>query len=235
MTSGTVTGQGPPMTPRESLWDALGARKPLTVGAIADSEALRADSPECDLVELRLDSLGTGDEVLDFAKRCPLPLLITARGPSEGGQNGWTEAERGEAYGKFMPYASAIDLELRDFEALDAVISEAKAAGVVVVGSFHDFEGTPPEETLAAKLDERADVHKFALMALSARSIHVQLELLTSLGGRPLSVMGMGPLGAAARPLMAKAGSLLNYGYLGRVPTAPDQWPAGLLKKALSV
>ena len=47
--------------------------------------------------------------------------------------------------------------------------------------------------------------------------------------------MGMGPLGAAARPLMAKSGSLLNYGYLGATPTAPDQWPAGLLKQTLSL
>ena len=47
--------------------------------------------------------------------------------------------------------------------------------------------------------------------------------------------MGMGPLGAAARPLMAKAGSLFNYGYLGATPTAPDQWPAQLLKKTLAL
>jgi 3-dehydroquinate dehydratase len=47
--------------------------------------------------------------------------------------------------------------------------------------------------------------------------------------------MGMGPLGAAARPLMAEAGSLLNYGFLGTTPTAPNQWPAGLLKATLAI
>lgn len=223
------------MTPRESLRKSLRARKPLTVGAIADPSALDRDSLEGDLVELRLDSLGTGEAVRDFAKACPLPLLITARGPSEGGQNEWSVADRKEAYRKFLPQAAAIDIELRDFDLFDDVISEAKEGGVTVVGSFHDFQRTPALEALTGKWDGRADLHKFALMAVSVESIRIHLELLGFSDKRPLSVMGMGPLGAAARPLMAKGGSLLNYGYLGGIPTAPDQWPAGLLKRALAV
>lgn len=207
----------------------------MTVGAIADFEALQSGSFDCDAVELRLDSLGTGEEVLQFAETCPLPLLITARGSAEGGQSDWSLAERADAYRRFLPHAAAIDIELRDFDALDAVISEAKSDGILVVGSFHDFQATPALDFLAAKSDERADLHKFALRTDSLDAIQVHLGLFDALGENPLSVMGMGPLGAAARPLMAKAGSLLNYGYLGKIPTAPDQWPAGLLKQALLV
>ena len=65
--------------------------------------------------------------------------------------------------------------------------------------------------------------------------LHLQTHLDLLDEKTPLSVMGMGPLGAAARPLMARSGSLLNYGYLGATPTAPDQWPAGLLKQTLSL
>lgn len=223
------------MTPRQLLWDSIHARKPLTVGAIADSGAFKVTSPECDVVELRLDSLGTDDELIAFARTCPLPLLITARGPQEGGQNTWSISERAEAYRKLMPYASAIDIELRDFQSLDDVLAEATDLKIVVVGSFHNFETTPNLQELAGKLNARADIHKFALMATSLTCIQTHLSLFEALPGSALSAMGMGPLGAAARPLMAKAGSLLNYGYLGATPTAPNQWPAGLLKQALSV
>lgn len=223
------------MSPRQLLWDSIHALKPLTVGAIADTGAFEIASPECDVVELRLDSLGTEDELISFARACPLPLLITARGPLEGGQNSWSISERAEVYRKFMPYASAIDIELQDFESLEDVVAEATDQKIVIVGSFHNFETTPHLQELAGKLNARADIHKFALMATSLSCIQTHLSLFEALSRSALSVMGMGPLGAAARPLMAKAGSLLNYGYLGATPTAPNQWPAGLLKQALSV
>ena len=49
-----------------------------------------------------------------------------------------------------------------------------------------------------------------------------------------MSMMGMGELAPASRLLYAQHGSLLNYGYLGEEPTAPGQWPAILLKEAIS-
>jgi 3-dehydroquinate dehydratase-1 len=107
---------------------------------------------------------------------------------------------------------------------------------VLVVGSFHDFEATPSLDTLTSKLNpQRVDIHKFALMAHSLDDIKSHFSLMKILSHQKLSVMGMGPLGAAARPLMAKAGSLLNYGYLGKTPTAPNQWPAALLSDALAL
>ncbi|YCM43529.1 type I 3-dehydroquinate dehydratase [Verrucomicrobiaceae bacterium 227] len=223
------------MTPRLSLWDSLHARKPLTVGAIADPQAFHSLTPDCDVVEIRLDSLGVDNETLKFASTCPLPLLITARGPLEGGQNDWGIPGRKEAYFKLLPYASAIDIELRDFDQFEDLIAESRKNEIMVVGSYHHFEKTPDLNELTPLLNSRADIHKFALMASSLSCIETQLAIFEALSGKALSVMGMGPLGAAARPLMAKAGSFLNYGYLGATPTAPNQWPAGLLKQALSV
>lgn len=223
------------MTPRQSLWEFFRTRQPLTVGAIADSTALTEAEFDCEIVELRLDSLGTGNDLISFVESCPCPLLLTARGKIEGGQSEWSIEERAAAYRKLMPFASAIDIELRDFEVMGDIVSEAREQGIVVVGSFHDFQATPPLEILLSKKDDRADILKFALMAHSTACIQSQLAVFEAFQGRALSVMGMGPLGAAARPLMAKAGSILNYGYLGNTPTAPNQWPAGLLKQALSV
>jgi 3-dehydroquinate dehydratase-1 len=104
-----------------------------------------------------------------------------------------------------------------------------------VVGSFHDFTTTPTLDELTTKFDDRADIHKFALMATTQNHISSHLQIMAAFPDLQLSVMGMGPLGAAARPLMAKAGSLLNYGFLGSTPTAPNQWPASLLRNALAI
>ena len=223
------------MTPRQRFQEALKAAKPLTVGAIADPLALHTHPSGCDLVELRLDSLGTGEDVISFAKNCDLPLLITARGQAEGGQADWQAPERQNAYFQLLDFASAIDLELRDFNDFTKLLSEAKQREIAVVGSYHNFTQTPTVAELSQSIHELADIHKFALMTNSPKCIERHLELIELFSGRPLSVMGMGPLGAASRPLMAKAGSVLNYGFLGSTPTAPNQWPASLLQQALNI
>ena len=223
------------MTEQEGKQENVARQTALVVGAIADPEMLQKKINGCDIIELRLDSLGIGPDVLAFAKEAPLPLLVTARGPIEGGQNDWTPADRAEAYLKLLPYSRYIDIELRDFDALADTITAAKASGVTVIGSFHDFTKTPQLSELTSKFDPRADLLKFALMVNDAADIQTHLSLIDNLAKRPFSLMGMGPLGAAARPLMAKAGSLLNYGYLGETPTAPNQWPVSLLKQTLSL
>lgn len=223
------------MSHRQRVKQLLSDRNPLVVGAISDPGALDDTHPECDVIELRLDSLGVTPAVRQFAESSRLPVLVTARGPAEGGQGDLTVAQRAEAYRALLPSAALIDIELRDFDALEPVIAAARESGTIVVGSFHDFEKTPPPEELEAKKDPRADLHKFALMAHSTGDIRAHLALAEALGDLPFSLMGMGPLGAAARPLMARAGSLLNYGYLGGRPTAPDQWPAALLGQTLKI
>ncbi|MGE9268200.1 MAG: type I 3-dehydroquinate dehydratase [Verrucomicrobiales bacterium] len=224
------------MQARERLSTALRDRKTLTVGAVSHAAFLEnppADlSAHCDLVELRLDSLGTGPGVTNFAARSPLPLLITARGPEEGGENALTPDERREAYLKLLPHASAIDIELRDFPLLADLIETARSQNITIIGSFHDFEKTPPAEELLAKSDQNADIFKVATRVHTSADIDTHVRLLAA--APAASVMGMGPLGSASRPYLAALGSLLNYGFLGAHATAPGQWPAKLLKEALA-
>jgi len=205
----------------------------LVIGAIAEASALELSEFNCDMIELRLDSLGTSTRILEFAASTPLPLLITARGAAEGGTSDWSVVDRQAAYEKLLPHAAAIDIELRDFEYFSDLITAAKAKSILLVGSCHGFEKTPSLDILESKIGQIADIHKFATRIQNKADLATHLSLLDQ--GKPLSVMGMGPLGAAARPLMAKSGSLLNYGYLGSTPTAPDQWPAGLLRQTLSI
>lgn len=223
------------MQQRDKVRKEISEGHPLIVGAISGIDGLAVTPTGCDLIELRLDSLGFDEGLRHYAENSPLPLLITARGANEGGQKDWSSGERAIAYRALLPFATLIDVELRDFDLLDDLIAEARESGVLVVGSFHDFERTPLVDELRARLDSRADLHKFALMAHSPSDIVEHLELLKYLDGHPCAVMGMGPLGAAARPLMAQCGSLLNYGYLGEIPTAPNQWPARLLAETIAL
>lgn len=215
------------MSGKQQLALALKNRKTLIVGAIADQASLKIPAEDCDVVELRLDSLGTGDAVISYAEKCPLPLLITARGALEGGQNDLSVAERRAMYDKMMPFAAAIDIELITHEDFFDVIQKAKDQGVIVVGSFHNFEKTPQLAELLGKISGESDIFKFATMVNEPSDLEIHRSLLAN--DKPLSVMGMGPLGAEARPEMIKQGSLLNYGFLGETPTAPDQWPVAEL------
>ena len=45
--------------------------------------------------------------------------------------------------------------------------------------------------------------------------------------------MGMGELGQASRLVLAAAGSVLNYGFLGGTPQLKGQWPAAQLRERI--
>lgn len=226
------------MQRRDAIAKIWTQKKPLVVGAISEREFLKI-SPrdyenDCDLVELRLDELGFDEIVQAFAANCPLPLLITARGAAEGGANHMNLESRAQAYRALMPYASLLDIELSSFSELPEILDQARQENVVIVGSFHNFEQTPPLLELAEKDHQAADIFKVATLTRLRSDLDILADLLEKSAPKLTSVMGMGILGSAARPLLARLGSVLNYGYLGSQPSAPGQWPAHLLKTILA-
>ena len=215
---------------------------PLTVGAICDPESLEKiwGASDCDLLELRLDALGNVLQIRSFAERSRqhVPLLVTARHPDEGGMNDLTSAARESLLRGVWDLADAIDLELRSLAELGSLWEEAGERGLLKIASFHDFSATPSLDLLQSKVAEAAaagaDVAKFAFRIRSAADLQVLIALLEDPAPLPLSVMGMGPLAPSSRLLAAQLGSVLNYGYLGTQASAPGQWPAPLLKQAIS-
>jgi 3-dehydroquinate dehydratase-1 len=220
----------------------LQEKRPLVVGAISDPSVLLATvfPEECDLIELRLDALGTGEDVLSFCKRHAggLPILLTARHPDEGGLNALTVGARSAALMALLEWAAAIDLELRSLGELDMVWAEAGARGVTRIASYHNFQSTPAAEELSSRIDAAvaaaADIGKLAFHLDGPRGLAPLTSVLRVGAPIPLSVMGMGPLAPASRLLAAQLGSVLNYGYLGSEPTAPGQRPAKLFKQVLA-
>jgi len=201
----------------------------------ADVEAL-AGIPDlalhCDILELRLDSLPA-----PALPSIALPLIATARHPGEGGHGNLDAATRRALLASALPFASALDIEIRSLPDLASLADDARAAGLLVIGSYHDFEATPGtadlRDTVRRGLDLGATAVKIATRLHGPGELARLIDLLEFYPGTPLSVMGMGPLGMASRLLAAQCGSFLNYGYLV-APNAPGQWPARQLREILA-
>lgn len=215
---------------------------PRTVGVIATPRglevALALRRSAVDFLELRLDAFSADSDVLlRAAPKLRAPLIVTVRHRLEGGVSKLTAARRRELFSRFLPRASAIDVELRSVNELARVISEARTGGLPLILSHHDFRRTPGEKHLhklaTLALDAGADILKIATTTLSAADVATLLRFLASETRLPLSVMGMGEFGKVSRLLFAACGSVLNYGFLDTA-NASGQWPAELLKTRIA-
>jgi 3-dehydroquinate dehydratase-1 len=209
-----------------------------SAGSLAAALKLRAR--ECDWVELRVDNFFPNVAALRrSAPKLRPPRIVTVRHPSEGGAaKGLTRRQRRDLYGDFMEVAGKVDIELGRAGAMKEVIRQAKDAGAGVILSHHDFRQTPPLEKLRdlarGAADAGADIFKVATMTRAAGDLAILIEFLADAKGNlPLAVMGMGAYGKISRLVLARAGSCLNYGYLG-TPNASGQWPAALLKARIA-
>ncbi|MFC5453658.1 type I 3-dehydroquinate dehydratase [Prosthecobacter fluviatilis] len=192
----------------------------------------------CDVAELRLDQLQMPAEELRAALAGnSLPLLLTARHPAEGGQAPEDAAARAAMLEPLLDIATLIDLELRSATQMQGTIQKARAAGVPVVGSFHDFQATPADEVLNGAVNFAQQAGLDAVKIATYLNTQEDLIRLMKLAGQThrlrVSVMGMGPWGRVSRLVLAKCGSLLNYGFIG-ASNAPGQWPVARLKELLA-
>ncbi len=193
-------------------------------------------SDHCDIIELRLDSLTDNlDQITAFLtdNKLDTPILATARHPEEGGCHSLNASARQELYLRFLPLVDSIDIELRSLTEMNEVIDATRSAGKTVILSFHDFESTPSIAAIQSKIDQAieagADVCKIAIHLDSQSALDELIPICESESRINLSMMGMGPLGKPSRLAFARAGSVLNYGYL-KEANAPGQWPAKELK-----
>jgi len=229
---------------------ALRARKiaprdfshPLVAGAAHTRAGLRLAArlrvEDCDVVEIRVDALlaaGLAEAEIERAVcAIKLPVLITVRHPAEGGAGGLSVSRRRALHARYLPFAAMVDVELRSARALQGVIAEARAQRVTVIISDHHFRSMPALPRMLERekraLLARADFFKLAALAPNAAALCTLLRFCARPGIR--SVMGMGAFGKVSRVALAKAGSVLNYGYLDR-PNAPGQWEARELKRLI--
>lgn len=191
-----------------------------------------------DLFELRLDALFAKSE----KEETPIgdlraPLIITARHPREGGSNQLSARKRRALFLRFLPDAAYVDIELRAAGTLTAILEEARAKGIRIILSFHDFQETPSRSRLdefawAAK-SLGADVLKIATRTDTPAQLARLLDFfMRNRLGMKIAAMGVGRLGQIARLEFARRGSVLNYAYLGR-PQTDGQLSIAQLRRAL--
>ena len=231
-----------------STQSPLQATRPLTVGVIPDAATLTAwagmglneREATCDVIELRLDTLQIpADEIRAALLKAEnrMPVLLTARHPAEGGQGNLTAEQRMALIEPLLDMAALVDVELRSAVEMKPLIQKAHACGVKVMGSFHDFQATPGDDVLRGAINfaqpAGLDAVKIATFLNSQNDLIRLLQLTGEQQRLRLSCMGMGPWGRVSRLVLAKAGSLLNYGFIGE-SNAPGQWPAARLKEILA-
>ena len=214
---------------------------PLVVGSAASADVLQSATVQglesaCDLVEVRLDLLDPS-KIRPWQHLASLPLLFTARRGDEGGSGDLDADERSNMLLSVLDKASLIDLEVASIDEMDKLIAELNDRDLPWIASFHDFEKLPEvavmKKAAAKALAAGAQVFKFAANLADEEDLARLIEFQTADHGLPTATMGMGELGAQSRVQLAKAGSVLNYGYLGASPTAPGQMSAGELKQAI--
>ena len=220
--------------------------RPKVVGSFGGTDDLRGvDAGEvrasCDFAEIRLDL------ILDESGRVDaglwrhlqgIPLLFTARRVEEGGARVLNAAERMALLETVLDQAACIDIEVASIGEMGELLKTLQIRAIPWIASFHDFEKLPDTAALQAAASRAKDagacVFKAAARLHGPADLARLAEFQLADHGIPVATMGMGPLAPVSRLLCAQCGSVLNYGYLGKTPTAPGQWDAALLKQTIA-
>lgn len=216
-------------------------------------EVERVAAKRPDLLEWRVDffeDIAATDAVLSLAgalreRAAGVPLLFTRRARREGGEP--ISLDEPQVVALYEAVCASGLVELLDFEMGNApehvarVRAAAERAGLGLVLSFHDFQGTPrPAELLerfAQAERQGASLAKLAVMPQSMEDVHALLgaTLMASRNLRiPVAGMAMGPLGAVSRLCGGAFGSALTFA-VGSAASAPGQVPIEEVRLAVAV
>lgn len=222
-----------------------------TIPEIAQAAA-RAKAAQADVIELRIDSLTDRPGLQEAMDACravrgsaeEIPLLFTLRTRRDGGA-GTADVQAYEALlGAVMEsrVCDAVDCELSAGEAVFARLAEqAKAAGVLLVGSSHEFGEIGDLQRAAQWLKRQealgADVCKAAVMTRTNAEAFALAQVYAGVYEQltiPMIAIAMGPAGIMTRVGAACMGSCLTFGTAGEA-SAPGQIDAKKLRTALEI
>ena len=182
------------------------------------------------------------------------PVLLTCRTAAEGGRASLDDAGYAAVMRLLLdelascePWQrpAAVDIEVQR-GGLSEVAARAHDLGVDVVGSFHDFEGTPADVDLEEVLDrmvrEGGDLAKIAVWPASAEDVARLLGVTARAAASlpvPVVAMSMGALGMISR-VAAVFGSALTFAVVpdeeGCIEaSAPGQLPIDEVRRCLSL
>lgn len=174
-----------------------------------------------------------------------LPVLFTLRTRHDGGEldvsfEQYKAINEGAAA---SGCADAIDVEIyHGAEALREHIDAIHGAGARVIGSFHDFRGTPSRQEMVSRLrqaqDMGADISKLAVMPQSRKDVlallDASIEMKEQYAARPILTISMGALGMISRIACETSGSCMTFGAVGKT-SAPGQIQVEELRRILDI
>jgi 3-dehydroquinate dehydratase I len=218
---------------------------------LAETAAVAAKRP--DLLEWRVDFFeGIADTkaVVDVAAALKqaardIPLLFTRRSSREGGEPIALDEAQVVALCRAVCASGQVDLidyEMsQDAQHVAQVRDAARAAGVQLVLSFHDFQATPAADALQQRFalaqQLGADVAKIAVMPRGMDDVLTLLAATLAASDAlriPVISMAMGGAGAVTRLAGGLFGSALSFA-VGEQASAPGQWPIEELETALAL
>ena len=177
-----------------------------------------------DLVELRVDLLEPAEraKAADFPALVPVPVILTFRRKVDGGAFEGPESERVAFFNQTIRQSNnqPVRFAYVDFEEdfrHDDLSALARAAGVKVVRSMHDFTGPVPD--IVAKCRElrgdSEDVPKIAFMPKTVADVERLFAETVDFTDVPHVLCAMGPLGLVSRVLAVRTHSLWTYASVG--------------------
>ncbi len=135
--------------------------------------------------------------------------------------------------------AKYVDLEVEAPPMMGRKIRQAcQEFGTMLIRSFHDFEGTPPEATLVSLLDKGrrfgGEVVKIVTTATCKADADRVMALYREAEPGTLVAFCMGPEGRESRLEALKQGAPFTYACLtAEEATAPGQWTAAEMDEAV--
>lgn len=206
-----------------------------------------------DLLEWRVDffeGIGNTAEVVALAGEirqaaAGIPLLFTRRSIREGGEPIALREEEVVALIEAVcasGFVELVDFEMNnDADHITQVRAAARAHGVALVLSYHNFQSTPAQEVLCQRFAQAkslgADVAKIAVMPQRLE------DVLSVLGATlassqtldiPLVSMSMGGYGALTRLFGGAFGSAMSF-VVGAGTSAPGQVPIADMNAVLEI
>jgi 3-dehydroquinate dehydratase I len=190
-----------------------------------------------DYVEIRFDFLKPEQlqSAIDAVKNIKGKAVFTLRSKDQGGKFVGSEQDRVKWLHKLAEQKPMLlDVELDTLQENDELADFLESQKTPVLVSWHDFQGTPPNEKIADMLSEMRIYSNYVKVVTTAKSVGDSLRVLelyyTAMGLHPI-FFAMGEAGVVSRVMCTIVGNApFTYASLGEA-VAPGQLTVKQMRK----